>query len=508
MDIRHLVEGKEKMKEKWARTIKEPGKKTWIFMIVAGWILSCCYLYTDMPFTTAGGLNVWTSLFDGKLALFYSTTYPGVPGTELAHSVTGGAYDFLIYVIFAIYNFPIWIWEKITGLSFISFIVTKVYVKGIAWVFSGISAYLVYKIALESGAEKKNAIWAPFFFLTSGLFWCAQVTIVGYDVISTAFGLLGVYGYLKKNKVCFYIGFAVGIATKMFVLWLFIPLLLLQEKKIYKIIGKLFMIVLPIVIPKLYFSIGAKYAAAGEPISKKVNAVIAHFDVIDEALFPAEDIATYTFVSMPNLPLVFVGMFAIWVLCYICKRELTSYEIIYLCTFVMTYFTLTVKMHPYWCILLAPYIALLMAMNAEKIKANLFIEFLISIGYVINKAILYYWCFGLLQIHRMIMPTHQFSFEDGVDYGKYGLERLVYMLSEKIGISEIHIAYIFSALFVTAMVMFLVVNRPKKDVMAGEVVIEKEEKQWYYLRLVFSVFVGILPMIGLVEYMLPVNWGA
>lgn len=502
------MEGKEKMKEKWARTIKKPGKKTWIFMIVAGWILSCCYLYTDMPFTTAGGLNVWTSLFDGKLALFYSTTYPGVPGTELAHSVTGGAYDFLIYVIFAMYNFPIWIWEKITGLSFISFIVTKVYVKGIAWVFSGISAYLVYKIALESGAEKKNAIWAPFFFLTSGLFWCAQVTIVGYDVISTAFGLLGVYGYLKKNKVCFYIGFAVGIATKMFVLWLFIPLLLLQEKKIYKIIGKLFMIVLPIVIPKLYFSIGAKYAAAGEPISKKVNAVIAHSNIIDEALFPSEDIATYTFVSMPNLPLLFVGMFAVWVFCYLVKRELTAYEVIYLCTFVMAYFTMTVKMHPYWCILLAPYIALLMAMNTNRVRANLLLDLMISVGYVCNKAILYFWCLGLLQIHRMIRPTHQFSFEKGVDYGKYGFERLVYVLSEKIGISELHIAYIFSAVFVAGMVGFLIVNRPGKADITGEVTIEKEKKELYYLRLAFSLFVGILPMLGLVEYVLPVNWGA
>lgn len=496
------------MKDKWTKTITKPGKKTWIFMIAIGWLLSCCYLYTDMPVTSAAGLNVLTSLFEGKLSQFYSTTYQGVPNTGLARSVTGGAYDFLIYVIFAIYNFPIWIWEKLTGLSFISFIVTKVYVKGIAWLFSGFSAYLVYKIALECGMEKKNAVWAPFFFLTSGLFWCAQVTIVGYDVISTAFGLLGVYGYLKKNKVCFYVGFAVGIATKMFVLWLFIPLLLLQEKRIHQIIGKLVLVVLPIIVPKLYFSIAAKYATNGEAIAKKFNTVIAHSNIIDEALFPSEDIATYTFISMPTLPLIFVGMFAVWIFCYLVKKELTAYEVIYLCTFVMAYFTMTVKMHPYWCILLAPYLALLMAMNTSKIYANLFIESLISVGFVINKAILYYWCFGLLQIQRMISPTHQFSFEEGVDYGKYGLERVIYMLSEKSGISEIHIAYIFSALFVAAIISFLVVNRPKKNALPGDIVIERTYFQWYYLRLAFSVFTGILPMIGLVEYVLPVNWGA
>lgn len=133
---------------------------------------------------------------------------------------------------------------------------------------------------------------------------------------------------------------------------------------------------------------------------------------------------------------------------------------------------------------------------------------MISVGYVCNKAILYFWCLGLLQIHRMIRPTHQFSFEKGVDYGKYGFERLVYVLSEKIGISELHIAYIFSAVFVAGMVGFLIVNRPGKADITGEVTIEKEKKELYYLRLAFSLFVGILPMLGLVEYVLPVNWGA
>lgn len=461
-----------------------------------------------MPWTTAGGLNVWTSLFEGKIALFYSTTYGKVPNTVLTGSVTGGAYDFLIYVIFAIYNFPIWVWERLTELSFVSYIVTKIYTKGIAWIFSAFAAFMVYKIALESGEKKENAVWGVFFFLTSGLFWCAQVTVVGYDIISTAFGLLGVYGYIKKNKVCFYVGFALGIATKMFVLWLFIPLLLLREKRIYKIVVKFFVVLLPIIIPKLFFSIMAEYAAAGEPIKKKVNAVIAHSDIIERALFPADNNARYTFVSMPNLPLVFVGMFVIWIICYLTKRDLTAYEVIYLCTLIMACFMITVKIHPYWCILLSPYIALLMSMSAEKIKENVLLDLLISVGYVCNKAIMYYWCFGLLQIDRMIRPTYQFSFKDEIDYGKYGFERLVYCLSAKIRISEEHIAQVFGAMFVASMILFLVVNCPRKKSDSTEILIEKEQKEIFYLRLAFSVFVGLLPMIGLVEYALPVNWGA
>ena len=402
------------------------------------------------------------------------------------------------------------------------------YIKGIIWLFSGASAYLIYKIAVENlKVQKENAIWAPILFLSSGIFFATEVTIGGYDVISATFTLMGIYGYLKKNDKCFLLSFAIAIATKLFAFWIFIPLLLLREKKIWKIIAKLLFSISLIVIPKVYFAVASKSkmvqqlqteaekSGAGATqvdtsgVSSMVNDVIAHSEVINDALFPTESTAEYTFLSIKNLPMVFVGMFAIWICCYLIKRELKAREVITLCALVMSVFLVTVKCHPYWGILIVPYLVLIMVMNPERIKENLLLETLISVGYVMNKAILYYWCFGMGQVERMVGPNYVFSYDrETTSVSKYGLERLVFLLSEQIGISEMNIAHMFSALFVVSVVIFLGYNRPLKAETSSEALGETEGfRKAMGLRFLFSLFVAILPMIGLLLYVSPVYWG-
>lgn len=501
---------------------KKPLKPEWFILIGIIILFSCCYLYTDLPFTSAGGLRVLNCIAEGNFPMFYWSYYPGVENSALPYGSAGGDYDFLIYAIYAFYMFPLWIWEKLTDLSFISFYPTRLYLKGSIWLFSALSAFLIYKIALQCGSKKENAIWAPVLFLSSGIFFATEVTIGGYDIISVAFSLLGIYGFLKKNNKCFLISFAIAIATKLFAFWLFVPLLLLREKKIWKLMWNMLLALSAIVVPKLYFAFASKNRmmqelqllatetgnAAEEVPPMAVNDVIAHSDIINDAIFPTEYTANYTFLSLSNLPLVFVGMFAIWICCYLIKQELTGIETIYLCALVMSVFIATVKIHPYWGILLVPYLSLIVVMNPKHLKENLLLETLISIGYVINKAILYPWCFSMAQIERMAGPNYVFGYDrENTNISRYGLEGLVNKLSGKIGISENNIAHMFSALFVVAIAMFLYLNWPKK--------IEEEKnyigeidgfRKMMMIRFLFSLFVAILPMIGLLMYISPYSW--
>lgn len=520
---------KREKREKRVVDKKIPMRREWVILIISIVLFSCCYMYTDLPYSSAAGLRIWNCIKDGTFPLFYWSAYDGVANSALPGGSMGGSYDFMIYFIFALYNFPLWIWEKITGLSFLLFFPTRIYIKGIIWLFSGLSAYLVYKIAIESETRKENAIWAPVIFLSSGIFFATEVTIGGYDIISVTFSLLGIYGYLKKNAKCFFSAFAIAIATKLFAFWIFIPLLLIREKKIWKLAVKLLIGLSGIIIPKVYFSVASKMRvmkAAAEQVASNqlseeqvsemtktitpaVNDVIAHADVINDALFPTDYTAIYTFFSLKNLPLVFVGMFAIWICCYFIKRELKAIEVIYLCAIVMGVFIATVKMHPYWGILMVPYLALMVVMNPAKIKENLFLELLISIGYVMNKAILYPWCFSMAQIERMVGPNYVFSYDrESTNTSRLGLAGLVGELSQAIGISENNIAHIFSALFVVSVVAFFVVNRPGK---VEETVYIGEAEEFRSLmrgRFLFSLFVAILPIIGLLMYASPYDWGS
>lgn len=515
----------KKQKEKRQnRDMKIPLKAEWIILIASILLFSCCYLYSDLPFSSAAGLRVWNCIKEGKLSMFYWSWYPGVENSALPDGSAGGEYDFLIYAIFALYNFPLWIWEKITDLSFISFFPTRIYIKGIIWLFSGLSAFFIYKIAVQCGTKRENAIWAPIIFLSSGIFFATEVTIGGYDIISVAFSLLGIYGFLKKNDKCFLISFAIAIATKLFAFWLFVPLLLLREKKILKLIWKTLFSLSAIIVPKLYFAFAsqsriihemqisaAENGNAGSVIEDApmvVNDMIAHSNVINDALFPTDYTANYTFLSLSNLPLVFVGMFAIWICCYLIKRELTGIETVYLCTLVMSLFTATVKIHPYWGILLVPYLSLMVVMNPKYIKENILLEMLTSIGYVINKAILYPWCFSMAQIERMVGPNYVFDYDrESTNTARYGIEGLVFKLSEKIGISENNIAHMFSALFVVSIVLFLYLNWPGRiEDTKGNIGEKDGFRNSMVLRFLFTLFVAVMPMIGLLMYISPYSW--
>ena len=126
-----------------------------------------------------------------------------------------------------------------------------------------------------------------------------------------------------------------------------------------------------------------------------------------------------------------------------------------------------------------------------------------------NKAILYYWCFGMSQIERMVNPNYQFSYDpETTNIGKYGIERIFYKLSQKIEIDEVNMAHMFSVLFVVAFVAFLYCNRPEKN---EESSIELGDTENFRLRMMwrfaFSLFVGILPLIGLLMYVSPFYWG-
>lgn len=533
------------------RDMRKPLRIEWIVVIISAVLLSCCYLYTDLPFSTSRGLSFWDCVAEGKPALFYFSSYPGVEGSIMPNGSEGGSYDFIIYFIFALYNLPLWIWERLTGFRFLMFYPSRVYIKGIIWLFSGISARLIYKIAIECGTKKENAIWGPILFLSSGLFFLPIVTIGGYDIISVAFSLLGIYGYLKKNNKCFILAFSIAIASKLFALWLFIPLLLVKEKKIWKLILIVLLSLSVIILPKIYFAVGSKAQLAkdfrAEAVENKstamdetitasigtegnkieeiteaaeqsvkveqlpmvVNDVIAHSDVINDALFPTDYTAIYTFISLKNLPLVFVGMFFVWILCYLIKRELTGIEVIYLCTLVMSIFVLTVKIHPYWIILLAPYLILVIVLNPVRVKENLFLETVVSVGYVLNKVILYYWCFGMSQIENMLAPNYKFSYDaETVNTAEYGLERIFFKVCEIVGISEQNIAHTFGALFVVGMIMFLYFNFPRRINKKEEDIINGwETRKIMYWRFAFSLFVGCLPIVGLLMYLMPYNWG-
>jgi hypothetical protein len=112
------------------------------------------------------------------------------------------------------------------------------------------SGFLVYRIAKEAGMGVHKAKLCAYAFLTMPIGFFSQFIFGQYDSFTVFFMLLGLLYYYKKNLFRFALFFGIAMTFKYFPLLIFIPLLLLVEKRIIHILKyvALFMIPLAAVI--------------------------------------------------------------------------------------------------------------------------------------------------------------------------------------------------------------------------------------------------------------------
>lgn len=455
-------------------------KLLWIIGGVSAVFFFGLYLYSDICHTSIRGIVFWETLFQGRLDEFYSYFYPGVVNSHFPNGISGADYDFLFYIIFAIWDFPLWCFEKITGLSFMETYLTRVYAKGIVLFFTIISGVLVKKI-VESIDEKQGKR-GLFFFLFSPLLLCTIVVIGGYDIISVFFTLLGIWFYLEDRELPFIISFAIASICKMFALLVFVPLVLIKQKNVIKIMIQMLGGVSIILASKVISGIG-------KIVNLSENNMIAHADLVDRKMFPND----ITIIQMGNIPLFFAATFILWWVCWK-KKEATKIEIIYAAFISMSIFAIFVEVYPYWIILLVPYVAIIMAVNSSNIVNNFILEMIFSIGYIVYQIGLYPWCFGLRLVNKMFGVAEGNYF----NYEKSAINSIIQRLSEHSGISLVNMYSLFACCFVVGLGLFVYENHPKRVQAAKQ---EAEENYWYldWVRLAVGIGVMVIPLTELLR---------
>ena len=488
---------------------KNVTRTEWIVLGIFFIAFFAVYLYSDICHTTSRGIVFWECLFSGRLNEFYAYLYPGVEGSMLPNGSYSGAYDALFYLIFAIWDFPLWCFEKITGLSFLSVYGGRLYAKCIVLVFLGISAWLLKKIALLVTNNKVLSNWAVFLFISSALTVSAVVVQGGYDIISVSFTLLGIYFYLKGEDWEFVLAFAMAATCKMFSLFVFVPLLLLKHKKISQVISRGLVGISFIALPKLMTAMGNRLFAGlqarnmTEPASMitymqtdillassdanagiTTNSVIAHSNIVDKQMFAGNGAA----ISFGELPLFFFMTFLFWWICWK-KKEVTQYEVIYYCLASMSIFALFVKQNPYWMILLVPYVVLIMIMNMDKLRDNIILDIIFSLGFVLWQAYERYWCYSYEMFSKMI----------GQDFGVIGnyevcgFVKIIDKLQNMIGISSAHLISLLVCSFALGLILFLYDNRP--GIQKKQSMDETGIRRLTWIRTIPALGVALLPLI-------------
>lgn len=409
----------------------------WVLFIAISVFLFFCFIYVDILYTVSHANNMLSELLKGDFLGLYKVNY----GLEVCGNFTTICYELPIYIIFIIWNIPTWIAQNFFNIDITSNFLSIIWMKTLLIVFLGACAVAVKNICKELKIKENLIKWVILIFISSPLVFSSMFILSQYDIITLFFMLLGIYSYIKGDYKKFILWFAIAIPLKLFALFVFIPLVLLKQKEILKILKSLvyglsiFLIsrVISMCMPYYYES---TYKFNGKMLNRLLTTSTIE-------------------ISLGIASLFLVAYLLLCIYCYMKdiknKEELNKYAIyIPFASFALLF--LLVYSHPYWLIYTTPFFAILIFMRPRNFKINLILDMGMSISALISQIYVFYWCYGAEQVDNMLLPILFGSNENPYITVKH--------LFKLWGINKYMPAVL--AIYCATIIAMLIINRPKE----------------------------------------------
>lgn len=157
------------------------------------------------------------------------------------------------YILFAIWNIPIRVLGLVVEPTQTVGLSVLLWYKLLPTLFYFGSAMIFYRILLQLGTTRKQAELGAFIFMSSPIGFFSQFIFGQYDSFTLFFVLCGVYFWIKNDFWRFVIFFGVGITFKYTALLVFVPLLLLREKRYFRIIKGCLLAIFPFALEVIIY---------------------------------------------------------------------------------------------------------------------------------------------------------------------------------------------------------------------------------------------------------------
>lgn len=302
------------------------------------------------------------SVFSGNFMDFY--------GYCAAHNnsyyyLNAANYNIAVYMLFGLWELPVFIFNKIFSLAlnerFLIF-----WAKAVSAAFFAGCGIMTEKIALLLGMEKDKAKTAAMFFVFNPVAFYSPMAMGQYDSICLFFILWALCFYLKGDMIKFSFVTGAGMVFKFFPMLVFLPLLLLAQKKPLEI-AKNFLVSLWLYIPTTLLFLG-----------RNGNASAFTGAMIDRMFELTLDTG---FGKMP----VFVAFYAILLFaCFVYSpkgEKGTGYTALYICMAVFEFLMCCIYRHPQWVMLMIPFMVITTFSCREKSRWFL-LDMVISAGFL------------------------------------------------------------------------------------------------------------------------------
>ena len=454
-----------------------------IFVLLASSFAMISYLYSDIQLTQWHGIQMWNALFAGKINHVYE--YYAAEGTI-------AAYDFTVYLIFAIWNFPCWVFEKISGTNAQDFALFLLWGKMMIFAFVAATTYLMGKIysCLQPDTDRNDVICVCLYYASSLLLTAYSLYTGNYDVIELLFILMGVHALLKGKFWLFVLFFSIAVSGKGFALWIYIPILLVRQKNVWRILISILAGMGITVIERLIFGNNEVLVQLGSEFSTTgLLSSLIESNAVD-------------FSGIGTVSILIILYVILCVYCYTIDSNSDSfikYQYIYIITCAWMIYFMFYPFNTYWIVLLVPFLILIVFEKSKKIGFNIILECIFSMAIFLAGSIRQHWVIGGnndLNSYRFFEQL--FSSIGLVTYKLTPLSNQLANYSKE----KVNLFILFNSIFMALGIVFLVVNRPKSKVIFE--CSEKTTKQLYIFRILLQVFTlcisGMYYVIMMLEY--------
>ncbi len=294
---------------------------------------------------------------------------------------------------------------------------------------------------LEITKERRK--WMLILFCSTILVALPVFHIAQTDIIYAYILFIGIRYYLKDDLKRFLIAFAMAISCKTIAIFIFIPLVLMREKRIVYIIRDTILGTAILVVERLWFKLIDKIDAA--ITSRTSQIMFTKEEIVDGTTVVTEktlDEVNTGFFShfyhkmlyfefpairkgyLASVLVVLFALLCIW--CYVQVKEdemMWKQKTIYAISVAWMIFFANASPSPYWIVVMYPFWFLLFFMKPERIKTNLLLHNVFTLTMFLVYVVNTHWVYGgssnldYLLLKGLLKPEH--NSKDGPYVARY-----------------------------------------------------------------------------------------
>lgn len=151
------------------------------------------FIYNDILETMCVSISFWEELIHGNLHYFYGGRWQQTSAAYVKE--VQAVYDFPIYIVFAIWNFPIWLVEHFGKVDVMNSVLCMMWEKTLLLVSVLLITKALYRLCRTLDLNENLSSLACLLFLSSNFFMTSVIMMSAYDIIALYFAIKGIDYY-------------------------------------------------------------------------------------------------------------------------------------------------------------------------------------------------------------------------------------------------------------------------------------------------------------------------